>query len=51
MGPTDFGPVENPHPFPLVRASRLFVLIMGVGIAIGTLREWLILPMIVFYPV
>jgi hypothetical protein len=46
LGTTHFDPVTNPHPYPLIRAGGLFIFIMGLGIAIGTVREWLILPMI-----
>ncbi len=46
LGTTPYDPATNPHPYPLIRASGLFVFITGLGIAIGTLREWLILPMI-----
>lgn len=46
LGTTPFDPVTNPHPYPLIRAGGLFIMIMGLGIAIGSVREWLILPMI-----
>jgi hypothetical protein len=46
LGTTPFDPLTNPHPYPLIRAGGLFILIMGLGISIGSLREWLILPMI-----
>lgn len=46
LGTTSYDPTDNPHPYPLIRAGGLFIMIMGIGITIGSLRDWLILPMI-----
>lgn len=39
LGTTPFDAITNPHPYPMIRSGGIFLIFIGIGMVIGSIRD------------